>query len=143
MVMLVNTSNLSRLGSIAAFLMASRRNTASSAMVQHFLSGIATVVGLAVTLGLCMGALLIAGLYGTYRGLVLGGLDTDIALICVFVIMGFIIALLCIVLRDKVRALKDAPAAIMHSEAPIIGDVRQTVTAFVDGLRGRSSTPRF
>lgn len=139
----MNSSNLSRLGSIAAFLMASRRTTASSVMVQRFLSGIATVVGLAVTLGLCMGALLIAGLYGTYRGLILGGLDADIALLCVFVIMGFIIALLCIVLRDKVRALKDAPAAIMHSEAPIISDVRQTVSAFVDGLMGKTSPPPY
>ena len=134
----MNLSHLSRLGSVAALFMASRRNNASAELVQRFLSGIAVMVGLAVTLGLCVGALLIAGLYGTYRGLVINGLDADVALLSVFVIMGLIITLLIVVLRDKIRELRQAPSAIMRAEAPITTDVRQTVTAFVDGLMGKT-----
>lgn len=99
------------------------------------------MVGLAVTLGLCVAALLIAGLYGTYRGLVINGLDANIALLTVFIIMGFVVALLVVVLRDKLRSLKEMPTAIMRAEAPITTDVRQTVTSFVDGLMGRPQSP--
>ena len=137
----MNVSHLSRISSIAALFMASRRSVASGAVVQQFLSGIAVMMGLAVTLGLCVASLLIAGLYGTYRGLVVNGLDPNIALLTVFIIMGFVVVLLLVVLRDKLRTLKEMPAAIMRAEAPITADVRQTVTSFVDGLMGRPHSP--
>ncbi len=137
----MNVSHLSRLGSLVALFMASRRNSASSAMVQRFLTGIAVMVGLSVTLGLCVGALLIAGLYGTYRGLVMNGLEPNVALFSIFVIMAFIGALLYIILRDRIRALREVPGEIMRSaETPIVGDAKNVINAFIDGLTGKGNS---
>ncbi len=137
----MNASHLSRLGSLVALVLASRRGAVSSEMVQRFLSGIAVMVGLAVTLGLCIGSLFIAALYGTYRGLVANGLNPEIALLCVVVIMALIVVLLCLALREKLRSLRELPSMIIRAETPIASDVRQTVNAFVDGLMGRNSRP--
>lgn len=136
--MIVNASHLSRLGSLAALLLASRRNAASPVMVQRFLSGIAMVIGLAVILGLCAASLIIAGIYGVYRGLIAHGLEPSVALLSVTVLMVLVIVLLIALLRDKIRALREIPGAILQSEAPIVSDIKQTVSAFLDGLTGKN-----
>lgn len=107
--------------------------------MQRFLTGVAVMVGLAVTMGLCVSALLIAGLYGTYRGLVANGLEPNVALLSIFVIMAFIVALLYVILRERIRSLREAPAALMRStEPPIVGDVKHIAQAFIDGLTGKA-----
>lgn len=134
----MNTSHLSRLGSLIALVLAGRRNAASPALVQRFLTGIAVVVGLAVTLGLCAGSLVIAGLYCAYNGLISHGLEPAAALLSVAVLIVLIIVMLVVVLREKIRSLREMPGTIIQAEAPIVSEVRQTVTAFIDGLTGKN-----
>lgn len=136
--MIVNASHLSRLGSLVALILASRRNAASPMLIQRFLSGIAVIVGLAVTLGLCVGSLIVAGLYCAYNGLIAHGLDSAAALLVVATLVVLVIVLLIVLMRDRIHALRGIPGAIMQSEAPIASEVRQTFSAFVDGLTGKN-----
>lgn len=107
---------------------------ASVGMLHRFLSGIASIVMLAIVSGFMLCALLTGGFYLGYLGLVRYGLDPAIAGSIIGVIALIITVMLVTLTYVRLNRLREMSRKDLPSPIANPFDLTRLTTAFIDGF---------
>lgn len=134
--------SLYRLGSIAMFILAGRRQSSMNTdLIQRFMAGCATVLGLAVIAALFTGLLMLVGLYLTYTALVAYGYTASAAMLITCLLVVAIICALVMRIQCNLEELKQLPGEFVQAEMPVTSGISGVTNAFIDGLMGTDTKP--
>lgn len=121
-------------GKMIGALWANRNRSNATPLIDELLSGIATIVGLALLAALFTGVLAIGAFFFLYRVLVENGLQPEAAMLSVGGLVVICVGVLLALLQRSIRATKTLPLKIMQAQSPVASRAQQVGNAFLDGL---------
>jgi len=113
---------------------------ANLAMVQRFLEGLIGVIVLSIVGAAMTSMLLIAGLYGSYRGLTYYGLDHEAALVMIASVAVLLTAAVIGFTLARLRHLREISLCALPQEFPHLAHIPSVINAFLEGLTKPTSS---
>jgi|GEM_PF-3521134 hypothetical protein len=107
---------------------------ANTTVLHRVASGLTGILALTMIASLIGGALLIAGFYGVYLGLVYYGLNPYAAAVTVALLTIATLAILLLLLAVRLRHLKELSHYEVQRDLPGMSQIVKVVDAFMEGL---------
>lgn len=110
------------------------RSIYSKWLFQRLLSGILVIAALSLVMTILAGAAVAVGFYALYVTMLHHGIEQEVALALMSLLMFAICAVLLKIILRSVGKLRSIPRGVMKTKLPVAGKAGDVINSFIEGL---------